>query len=665
LGQKSVAAQIGGATVSASGIDANRVLDLQDGFDKTFVYTLKVRVDSKLSGFKETVLIDRLAAPGDTEISGSKARGSEAKTMLKGDGKFTAQVVSIPGRGNPSLAGTPQELTAGAWTVEYRFGTPNEVFTNADWANAPNNTWLSANEVKNQGMDFGAASAFRIRLHPDYIIPPGYELDINCEAVLKDYYEAGKVAWNSFAYSGYAGNMYDIPLTAEPMTVGVKADVPLDQVKITKQLDDPRHACGALRYQSFTFRLDGKHPVLPDYSTEFAITVNRNGDQWVGDHSIASLPRDYIWQLTETTPSSPAFVAGAPTLSSAVIASGMAFDFFIVNTAAAFSITYDKNAANATGVQADGTQYYGGDTVSVLGQGTLQRDGYDFKGWNTTSNGSGVQYDAPIFGNFKISADMTLYAQWNKKADPPTPPNPPNPPNPPDPGTPPNPPTPPNPGRPDPVTPPSGPQRPENPGTSAPAVTAPGLVSPGGAVRTDDPDPEQNPKEPKKTGRSSNTDTLERIKSDGGLVLPIFGAEVPFNGIDYSGDIWALFNLMLAIVGLLIAILTGIQIFLRRRRRDYNNTHEETGTLPEIQSEREKSERENRLVACLVMILFAVAGAVLFFVTENTRLLMVFIDKWTPLQAVLFAVLVVCAALAGRRPQKERFEEDEPPSKRT
>jgi uncharacterized repeat protein (TIGR02543 family) len=45
-----------------------------------------------------------------------------------------------------------------------------------------------------------------------------------------------------------------------------------------------------------------------------------------------------------------------------------------------------------------------------LGQGTLVKAGYSFAGWDTTANGSGTAYEADA--TFTISADTTLYAQW-------------------------------------------------------------------------------------------------------------------------------------------------------------------------------------------------------------------------------------------------------------
>ena len=84
------------------------------------------------------------------------------------------------------------------------------------------------------------------------------------------------------------------------------------------------------------------------------------------------------------------------------------------NAVATYTLTYNKNGSDVTGIVPTGGTYESGDTVTVAGKGTLARDGYTFTGWNTAANGSGTSY-AP--GNtFTINANTTLYAQWEAVA---------------------------------------------------------------------------------------------------------------------------------------------------------------------------------------------------------------------------------------------------------
>lgn len=73
-------------------------------------------------------------------------------------------------------------------------------------------------------------------------------------------------------------------------------------------------------------------------------------------------------------------------------------------------VSYDKNAADATGEQNDDTRYLIGDSVTVKGEGSLHREGYTFVGWNTASDGKGTAYCEG--DSFALMEDTVLYAQW-------------------------------------------------------------------------------------------------------------------------------------------------------------------------------------------------------------------------------------------------------------
>jgi uncharacterized repeat protein (TIGR02543 family)/LPXTG-motif cell wall-anchored protein len=77
-----------------------------------------------------------------------------------------------------------------------------------------------------------------------------------------------------------------------------------------------------------------------------------------------------------------------------------------------YTVTYDKNAADATGSQTDSNNYFKDDTVTVLGPGTISRTGWTFQKWNTKKNGDGTDY-APG-ATFNIKGNTTLYAQWKQ-----------------------------------------------------------------------------------------------------------------------------------------------------------------------------------------------------------------------------------------------------------
>jgi uncharacterized protein (TIGR02145 family)/uncharacterized repeat protein (TIGR02543 family) len=76
-----------------------------------------------------------------------------------------------------------------------------------------------------------------------------------------------------------------------------------------------------------------------------------------------------------------------------------------------FTISYDGNNKTSGSVPSTGT-YDSNTTVIVsTNTGSLQREGFNFNGWNTNSGGTGIHF-ATGTGTFTISADVALFAEW-------------------------------------------------------------------------------------------------------------------------------------------------------------------------------------------------------------------------------------------------------------
>jgi uncharacterized repeat protein (TIGR02543 family) len=76
-----------------------------------------------------------------------------------------------------------------------------------------------------------------------------------------------------------------------------------------------------------------------------------------------------------------------------------------------YSVTYSSNGSTGGSAPVDPGAYAAGATVTVLGRGTLVRDGYAFVGWNTVSNGTGtMQTESSTF--VMGTAAVVLFAQW-------------------------------------------------------------------------------------------------------------------------------------------------------------------------------------------------------------------------------------------------------------
>jgi uncharacterized repeat protein (TIGR02543 family) len=81
----------------------------------------------------------------------------------------------------------------------------------------------------------------------------------------------------------------------------------------------------------------------------------------------------------------------------------------------AYTLTYDANGGTGT-APAPTTEYSGGASVTVLGQGGFTRTNRLFGGWNTASfGGTGTYYDTTDILTMPY-ADTILYAQWYNPA---------------------------------------------------------------------------------------------------------------------------------------------------------------------------------------------------------------------------------------------------------
>ena len=80
------------------------------------------------------------------------------------------------------------------------------------------------------------------------------------------------------------------------------------------------------------------------------------------------------------------------------------------STVCAPAVFYDGNGAISGSVVDSNSPYTIGATVTVLGQGDLERPGYSFGGWNTESDGTGDNYS--VGTTFTINENVILYAQW-------------------------------------------------------------------------------------------------------------------------------------------------------------------------------------------------------------------------------------------------------------
>ncbi len=74
-------------------------------------------------------------------------------------------------------------------------------------------------------------------------------------------------------------------------------------------------------------------------------------------------------------------------------------------------VTYNGNGDGVSNVPEDDNDYEYEDEVTVLGEGSMTRTGYEFIAWDTKADGTGTTYEED--DTFDITEDITLYAQWD------------------------------------------------------------------------------------------------------------------------------------------------------------------------------------------------------------------------------------------------------------
>jgi len=111
-----------------------------------------------------------------------------------------------------------------------------------------------------------------------------------------------------------------------------------------------------------------------------------------------------------------------------------------------------------------------------------------------------------------------------------------------------------------------------------------------------------------------------------------------FTGWDLP--VWAPLNLILAALGLILAGVTAVRALVRKMQEQ-----------DEARAVRVNGYRRRRRKTSLSQIWLAatftagIAGTIVFIITENTNNLMVMADRWTIVNAVLLAIVIVGMAL--------------------
>jgi len=133
----------------------------------------------------------------------------------------------------------------------------------------------------------------------------------------------------------------------------------------------------------------------------------------------------------------------------------------------------------------------------------------------------------------------------------------------------------------------------------------------------------------------------------------------PLAGLLRSGKAWALWNLILTIAGVVITIIMGIRVMIKKNQKsEYADEYIDESIEEDIDDSDENLEAEleyieefecTRLSMILIAPILAIVGILLFILTQDMRLPMVMTDKWTIMHLILVIVGVIAYILSYKK----------------
>ena len=124
----------------------------------------------------------------------------------------------------------------------------------------------------------------------------------------------------------------------------------------------------------------------------------------------------------------------------------------------------------------------------------------------------------------------------------------------------------------------------------------------------------------------------------------------PPRGILPEPEDWALLNLILMVLTVIVALLDGI-LYFRNPRDKYGDEYEY-----EDEDDEDEEVRRHGLLR-IVAFITAIASVILFFLTEDITDPMIWVDEYTLWMLLLFIATVILSMLSKKEYEEEESEQ--------
>jgi len=121
--------------------------------------------------------------------------------------------------------------------------------------------------------------------------------------------------------------------------------------------------------------------------------------------------------------------------------------------------------------------------------------------------------------------------------------------------------------------------------------------------------------------------------------------------------VWALLNLVLSVAGLILAILVLVCVLLQHRQKKKKGDSQQKNAKGQQNMINQNNrygadngqQKQRRKMWLFVTFALAIAGIVVFLLTENMRYKMALVDKWTIVNLIIFVVELIAIVLIFKR----------------